>query len=450
MSLISDVEERRAHVQVVGLGYVGVAAVAELLEEGFIVEGWDRDTIRRVALGQPETWPLPDDAGELAELWAEALASGRLRLVNGDLAAASDASVYVLCTETPARDGRFDPAPLEAALEHVARATRGRSDTVVVVHSTLPPGGTARYVRSALANVRVVYMPVRVMPGRLLHNSRNMPKLVGVDDVAGETLVRAMYRSATTRLRVVDVTTAELTKVAENALRDAEIALANELALLCGSYDRDFWQIRDLVNDVAGRNLRLAGPGVGGACLSKDTHLLLRGASGSSETAATTTSSEGDPTPEENLFAKARATNRAMPARVARRFFDALHQQGLPRQGGRVVALGLTYREDSFVTRDSPAREVIEHLRTLGLVVVEHDPHVAPGPIPHAEAAIVLVRHRAYANLAPADLGSSCRLVYDACGALGPAEGPTYTSFRRAGLHVAGLGRPHHRGSERP
>lgn len=425
-SLHARLTTHSARIAVVGLGYVGIATVGQLLSEGHRVFAFERDAEQRKKL-TVGPWPFPDDAGELFSLVTSAMLEGRLTIHEAPLDNQSF-DVCVLCTETPAPLGQFDSEPLRAALE----LARGAIPELLVVQSTLPAGTMEGLVSSVFGDCSglLVYAPVRVMPGRLLENTRALRRVVGVAEAqrAPATLAMcALFASTAAHLDFVDFTTAELVKLAENAYRDAQIALANEIALLCGDAGGDFWRVRELVNAVPGRALALPGPGVGGACLPKDTWLLL----GSGERSSSSRPS---------LLEAARAINLSMPEHIAQALVRALPFAG---EHAEIAVLGVTYRENCAVTRDSPAQAVIELLtkQCEGATLRVHDPKAAPGDLPSvvrgADAVLVLVRHDAYRGLDWQALAKEMRgqLVFDACGVVSADD------LAGTDLVLAGLGR---------
>lgn len=424
-SLPQRIEARTARIAVVGLGYVGMATVGELLARGHAVTAFERDANRRREI-EKGPWPFPDDADELQRVVMGASTEGRFTVRDVDAAGSFD--IWVLCTETPAPGGKFDDVPLRSALALVRQTLS--AETLVIVQSTVPTGTMNNLVVPALESgsttPTVVYAPVRVMPGKLLENTRTLHRVVGVSS-GGAQAVRALFGEAETEIAFTDYATAELVKLTENAYRDAQIALANEVAGLCRQAGADFWRVRELVNMVPGRALAMPGPGVGGACLPKDTWLLL--------------GDRHDDT-RASILRAARVVNQSMPETLVSMLLAVLP---VPPADAVIAVLGLTYRENCSVTRDSPAKAVVDLLRsgTSGVPVLHlHDPAAAPGSIAAvvagADVVLVLVRHDAYTELDWAALAPTMRgrVVFDGCGALRPEQ------LSGTGLLLRGIGRP--------
>jgi UDP-N-acetyl-D-mannosaminuronic acid dehydrogenase len=201
----------------------------------------------------------------------------------------------------------------------------------------------------------------------------------------------ALYRHIVQAdLDPADCVTAELTKTAENAYRDVNIAFANELALVCEAAGGDFLRVRELVNKAPGRNVLSAGAGVGGHCIPKDPWLLAYGAEDKALL---------------RLIPAARAVNDQMPLHVADLTLQALREAGRQIAGVRVAVLGYAYLEDSDDTRNSPSEVLVARLRELDVDVVIHDPWMAKYKgdvmecLENCDAVVVMVAHRAYKAL---------------------------------------------------
>ena len=233
--------------------------------------------------------------------------------------------------------------------------------------------------------------PERVMPGKLLANLRTMSRVCGGDTPATAETMIALYRTIVQAdLDPADCVTAELVKTAENAYRDVNIAFANELALACEVTGGDFLRVRELVNKSPERHVLLAGAGVGGHCLPKDSWLLAHGMRGRAPL---------------RLMSAARAVNDYMPRHVADLTAQALQKAGRQVAGARVAVLGYAYLEDSDDIRNSPSLMLVQRLRELGADVMIHDPYVTEYRcdvrecVQGCDAVVVMVAHRLYKAL---------------------------------------------------
>jgi len=281
---------------------------------------------------------------------------------------------------------------------------------LVIVESTIAPGTIDRLVKPLLKETsgklsgQGFYLgacPERVMPGKLLSNLRNLSRVCGGSTPAVAEVMVALYRHIVDAdLDVSDPVTAELTKTAENAYRDVNIAFANELALICEAAGGDFMRVRELVNKSPGRNVLLAGAGVGGHCIPKDPWLLAYGAQGKAAI---------------RLIPAARAVNDAMPLHVAGLLEEALIEAGKSLSGARVAVLGHAYMEDSDDTRNSPSDTLIEYLKSEGAQVVIHDPYVPEYQgdvlvcLQDCDAVALMVAHQEYKSLDLEDMKQALR-----------------------------------------
>ena len=236
----------RATVGVAGLGYVGLPLAVELARAGFRVTGIDSDTERVRAVGRGESYveDVPGDA--VAQLVRE----GRLQATSAwSDAAALDA--IVICVPTPFTPNREpDLSFVRAAVAEVAR--RLRPGQLVVLESTTYPGTTEEILLPALeaSGLRVgrdfalAYSPERVDPGNPDYHVANTPKLVGGVTPTCTALAQALYERAVVKLvPVSSPRVAETAKLLENIFRNVNIALVNELAMLCDRMGVDVWEV---------------------------------------------------------------------------------------------------------------------------------------------------------------------------------------------------------------
>jgi UDP-N-acetyl-D-mannosaminuronic acid dehydrogenase len=216
-----------------------------------------------------------------------------------------------------------------------------------------------------------------------------MSRLVGVADPADAVLATELYANVVNApLVVTDWATAEVIKTAENAVRDVQIALGNQLAVICDYADVDYRRVRDQINRLwSGESLILeAGAGVGGHCLPKDPWLLI------------SSLPTGAPAP---LIRAARTMNDAMGDHVVRIVERAIEREGLVAKDARVAVLGLTYDANSDDTRNAPATRIIASLRALGIDVVENDPYSLSDAdlskcLAGADVAVLVIPHDTY------------------------------------------------------
>ncbi|MGC9469395.1 MAG: nucleotide sugar dehydrogenase [Anaerolineae bacterium] len=394
-ALIAD---RSAELGVIGLGYVGVPVAASFADAGFSVTGVDlkRDRVSKIAAGVS---PIEGQEPGLAELVSRVVGTGYLRATT-DYEALRDCDVVIICVETPVdADHRPRYRALESALRSLGPVMK--SQTLVIVESTLAPGTMASLVKPILEaasgkrageDFYLGHCPERVMPGKLLSNLHSVSRVCGGDTPETAEVMLSLYRHVVEAdLDPTDCVTAELVKTTENAYRDVNIAFANEVALICEAVGGDVWKVRELVNKSPGRHMLVPGAGVGGHCIPKDPWLLAYQAQ-----------ELGVPI---RLIHAARAVNDSMPLHMMDLLEDALAEAGKPLEEARVLVMGYAYLENSDDTRNSPSAVLVDALRTRGAEVVIHDPYVSEyqGDLlemaQSCDAAVVMVKHSVYEDL---------------------------------------------------
>ncbi len=355
-----------AAVGVAGLGYVGLPLAVELARAGFRVTGIDRDAerVQRVRRGASHI------ADVAAPAVAELVSAGRLQATaSWDAAASLDA--IVICVPTPFTPRREpDLSFVRAATAEVAR--RLRPGQLVVLESTTYPGTTEEVLLPILAagglrvgrDFALAYSPERVDPGNRDYHVANTPKLVGGVTPTCTALAQALYEKAV--VKVVPVSSprvAETAKLLENIFRNVNIALVNELAMLCDRMGVDVWEVVEAAATKPFGFLSFQpGPGVGGHCIPVDPVYLAWQAKQHHFDA--------------RFITQAAELNASMPRFVADKLVRILQRQGADVRGRRVLVLGVSFKRNVEDVRNSSARDLIELLEDRGLEVSYHDPFV--------------------------------------------------------------------------
>jgi UDP-N-acetyl-D-mannosaminuronic acid dehydrogenase len=467
-ALLHRIDDRSARMVVVGLGFVGTPVACRFAEAGFRVTGLDV-VQEKVDLINQGVSPIEGDEPGLPELLASVVEEGRLDATT-EPACIAEADVVLVAVETPVEPETHQPRydALRGALASMAPHLRPGS--MVIIESTLAPGTMRDLVVPALSSdLHLVHCPERVMPGRLLANLANMSRAVGGMTREATLLAMALYRHMVDAdLDATDALTAEIVKTAENAYRDVQIAFANELAMICAAQGAEFWPVRELVNKSPGRNVLLAGAGVGGHCIPKDPWLLISSVGGPVEPEPNSAPSPEEPEASEikdareapdplrsaarnvpspfvpRLIPAARAVNDSMPGHMARLLLQALSDQGIAPKDARVALLGYSYLEDSEDCRNSPSAALVEVLKALGIEHVIHDPWVEEYKgdlierVQGCHALLFMVAHDAYRALDPSDLATwlSHPVIVDGRAVIDPDEA------KEAGLRRYAIGSP--------
>jgi UDP-N-acetyl-D-mannosaminuronic acid dehydrogenase len=358
----------------------------------------------------------------LDELAQVAVLNGRLRATTKP----EPAQGFIIAVPTPFR-GNHEPdlTFVEAAANSIAPVLD--KDNVVILESTSPVGTTERlcsilsserpdlsFPNSAgeAADVQIAYCPERVLPGKTLF------ELIHNDRVIGGLTPRCARRAAAVyetflkgRCFQTDARTAEMTKLAENAFRDVNIAFANELSMVCDDLGIDVWELIELANRHPRVNVLQPGPGVGGHCIAVDPWFIIHSAP--------------QRTP---LLTAARQINDSKPLYVVEKIKAALEE----RPGAKIACLGLSFKADIDDLRESPAVNIVQRLAeeaNADLLVVEPYVRELPGrllqfervqlvgldeALQNAGIVAVLVNHKQFYTVDPAQLAK--KIIIDTRG----------------------------------
>jgi UDP-N-acetyl-D-glucosamine dehydrogenase len=390
---------REARIGVIGLGYAGLPLAMAFAEAGFAVTGIDLDEQRVAAVNERRSYLVDVPIERYDGI------DGRLSATS-DYSALQELDAVTICVPTPLSKTRTpDISYVVAAAEAVSAQLR--EGQLVVLQSTTFPGTTEEIVLPILERSdRIVghdfflgYAPERVDPGNERYTIGTTPKLVA--GVSEACLLRTSMLYEEIIDRVVPVSSpkiAETAKLHENTFRAVNIALANELALMCDKLGISAWEVIDAASTKPfGFLPHYPGPGLGGDCIPVVPHFLawrLREYGYSAQ-----------------LIQTAHEVNAHMPRHVVQRVADALNEQGLPIKGSRLLLLGIAYKPDVHDTRESPSLEVMRLLLASGGEVRYCDPWVPefeldgtlhrsvewePHAVRQADCVVVLTAHRAF------------------------------------------------------
>jgi UDP-N-acetyl-D-glucosamine dehydrogenase len=355
-------------VGVVGLGYVGLPLALAFAEEGHDVVGVEADNRKVAAIVRGESYIEDVPAARLAAV------GERLRVTTGYGELVSCEALLIAVPTPLTRNREPDLGPLVAAGTALAGVLR--EGQLVVLESTTYPGTTRERLaplleESGLAAGRdfnLAYSPERVDPGRTDFTLRSTPKIVGGMTPACLDRAVALYRLVCDEIVAVSgPEAAELAKLLENVFRSVNIALVNELAMLCDRMGIDVWEVVDAASSKPYGFMRFdPGPGMGGHCLPVDPFYLSWKAR-----------EYGQPTEFVELAGE---VNQRMPEFCCERVARALNDQSKPVRGSRVVILGVAYKPGVGDLRESPAIKIMGLLARSGADLVYHDDHVPELP----------------------------------------------------------------------
>jgi UDP-N-acetyl-D-glucosamine dehydrogenase len=355
-----------ARLAIIGLGYVGLPLAISFVEAGLDVVGIDASPGRVAELSAGDS-PIDDIADERL---GAALAAG-LRIVGPQDAGLDRVDVIFVCVPTPIDKAKVpDLGPVLSAGELIAGGLR--AGHLVVLQSTTFPGTTMGPFRIALERSGLVagrdfdlaFAPERVNPGDPASAGRTIPRLVGGVTPAATARAATLLRKINTTVHELSSPdAAELAKILENVFRNVNIALVNQLALLCERMGLDVWEVIDAAaTKPFGFMPFRPGPGVGGHCIPVDPYYLAWRAR------------EFDFV--DRFVELAGDINFAMPRHVVDLVAEALNERGRALKGARVGVLGVAFKPDVRDARNAPASDVIAGLHARGAGVTYHDPHV--------------------------------------------------------------------------
>src|SRR5512146_2708074 len=372
-ALKQKIETRKAQVGVIGLGYVGLPLALLFTEQRFPVTGFDIDQNKVKTLEQGGSYIYRITPAEIQ------LAREQGFRATFDFAQLERMDAVIICVPTPLDEYRepdlsFITKTAEAIAPHV------QPGQLIILESTTYPGTTEEVLIPILernpgalkafrngsegGDFYVAFSPEREDPGNDSVARRDIPKVVGGFDSQASALASALYGSIFAR--TVPVSTpaaAEMTKLLENIYRCVNIALVNELKLLCLRMGIDIWEVIAAASTKPfGFQAFYPGPGLGGHCIPVDPFYLSWKAR-----------EVGMPT---RFIELAGEINHSMPDYVVHRTIHALNARGKPVKGSRILVLGLAYKPDIDDVRESPSFELIEKLIQHGAVVDYNDPHV--------------------------------------------------------------------------
>lgn len=367
--LIGLLEDRRAVVGVLGMGYVGQPLALRYAELGYKVIGFDID------------------AEKVADLNAgrshiEHISDADIRRANAaglecttDFSRAAEADALILCVPTPLNKYR------EPDLSYVINTTESivpylRAGQVVSLESTTYPGTTEeellpRVTAGGLTvgqDIFLIYSPEREDPGNAHFTTHTIPKVVGGHTPVCLEVGKALYRKAIDQIVPVSSTkVAELTKLLENIHRAVNIGLVNEMKIVADRMGIDIFEVIDAAaTKPFGFTAYYPGPGLGGHCIPIDPfYLTWKAREYGLHTRFIELSGE---------------VNRAMPEYVVGKVTKALNDRFKALNGSRLLVLGIAYKKNVDDMRESPAVEVMELLRAAGAEVAYSDPHVPVFP----------------------------------------------------------------------
>jgi UDP-N-acetyl-D-glucosamine dehydrogenase len=364
MDLLKKIKSKKAKVGIIGLGYVGLPIVIEYCKAGFSVTGFDVDNRKVESLKHGKSY--------IRYIPHTVIKQTLPRFTpTTDFSKLSAMDCIILCVPTPLNKNR------EPDMTYVFKSTKSvaqhlRKGQLIVLESTTYPGTTDEDMRSILEatglkagkDFHLAYSPEREDPNNKEFSTSSIPKVVGGYTKNCLTLAIALYDSIVVKTVPVSSTrVAETTKLLENIYRAVNIALVNELKMLCDSMGMDVWEVIEASKTKPfGFQAFYPGPGLGGHCIPIDPFYL------------TWKAREYDCTTR--FIELAGEINSSMPHYVVERVQLALNRIGKALKDSHILLLGMAYKKDVDDQRESPSLRIIQLLRERGAHVLYNDPHV--------------------------------------------------------------------------
>jgi len=365
--LVEKVKSGEVRACVVGLGRMGLSLACVLAEVGFEVTGVDVDegVVELVNAGRG----FDDEPGLSSEVerWAR---SGKLK-ASTSFSKVEEGDVIFIVVPTKAFNTKPDYSALYSASISIGRHMK--KGVLVILCSTVGPLVTEGLVREALegasglraeADFGLAYSPIRASAGRAIKDLKSYPRIVAGLGAKSLELASAIIGLTTSGgvIRVSSPRVAEVVKLAENVYRDVNIALANELALICEKLGIDYEEVARAANTQPFCHLHVPGLGVGGHCIPHNPYFLIDYAL------------SVDVRP--SLIITARLVNDSMPKHALKLIIDGLEECGKRVRGSAVAVLGAAFKADSADPRYSPVEPLHDDLEALGAEVRVYDPLV--------------------------------------------------------------------------
>jgi nucleotide sugar dehydrogenase len=388
------------YVSVFGLGFVGSSIAAAWLRAGATVEGFDVSEARIRDLKNPKTLGFEE---VVEEAFDTGLKNGKLLLYSTDFASKSRSKIKFVCVPIYlGKDKHADLSFLKDVSSTIG-STLKEGDAVVIC-PTVPPGSTRKVVVPILEkesgliagkDFDVIYSPERILVGRAVEDiEKRYPAVIsGINDkslLRAESIFRVVSQKGV--IKMPNIETAEFEKLAEGDYRDVNIALANELAMVCDELGVDFWSVREAANSQPFSQIHVPGLGVGGACIPVYPWFVVQSV--------------------ENTGTRMIEAGRAINDSMVDFLVESIKKNFHLNEKSKIAILGLAFRGGVTDSRLSVTYRLVELLRKSGLDQLRiHDPLVLNDSrvgdiltsdfyeaLSFADLAIIATDHKMYKN----------------------------------------------------
>jgi UDP-N-acetyl-D-glucosamine dehydrogenase len=373
------ITEKNLLVGVIGLGYVGLPLSFTFMRKGCRVLGFDLDPTKIEKIKDGQSYIKHISAEGLTAFTKQGLFDA-----TADFSRLNEPDALLICVPTPLTKNREpDLQYIIATGEAIARKLR--PGQAVVLESTTYPGTTVEVLQPILEQSGLIagrdfilaFSPEREDPGNPHFGTATIPKVVGGTNEYSSQLIQQLYAIAIERVVLVSSTqAAELTKLLENIFRSVNIALVNELKVLCHRMDINLWEVIEAASTKPfGFMPFYPGPGLGGHCIPIDPFYL--------------TSKAREYDLQTKFIELAGEVNSSMPYYVIQRTQEALNERCKSLKGAKVLVLGAAYKKDVDDPRESPSFKIMDLLFQKGAEVQYNDPYI-PVLLPRRQHALNL------------------------------------------------------------
>jgi UDP-N-acetyl-D-glucosamine dehydrogenase len=363
--LLRRIQDRKARIGIIGLGYVGLPLARIFCERGFAVVGFDIDATKISKLQAGQSYIRHISTSCISAMLQQGFqATDRFDQLR-------EVDAIIICVPTPLTPNREPDLSFVVSSTKAIRANL-RPGQLIVLESTTYPGTTRQVVLPILEasglqagkDYFLAFSPEREDPGEPTHSAPYLPKVVGGLDEKSLELASALYSQVVVQvMRVSTPEVAEACKILENTYRAVNIALVNELKILYDRMGIDVWEVIEAAKTKPfGFQAFYPGPGLGGHCIPIDPFYLAWSARGYGLTT--------------RFIELAGEVNVTMPGFVVSKVNDALNVMGKAVKGSKITLLGMAYKKDVDDVRESPGLEVMELLVNKGARVHYNDPYI--------------------------------------------------------------------------
>lgn len=392
-TLLSKINNKEAVIGVVGLGYVGLPLAVEKAKAGYRVIGFDVQDARVEQVNKGINY-----IGDVVDTELKELVQSGVLTATTDYSMISEVDAVAICVPTPLDVYQQpDTSYVESSTQEIAKYVH--PGMLVVLESTTYPGTTEEIVVPTLEkaglkcgeDIFIAYSPERVDPGNKHFNTKNTPKVVGGITKKCTEIAASLYRSVLEGevYEVSSPAVAEMEKIYENTFRHINIALANEMAILCEKMGIDVWEVIDAAKTKPyGFMAFYPGPGLGGHCIPIDPFYL--------------TYKAREFNYHTRLIELAGEINNSMPDFVVDRSMHILNEDSKSLRGSNILVIGVAYKKDIDDVRESPVLPILKRLDKEGANFKVVDPFVT---------SFRLGKERVETHQLTADLISSADLV---------------------------------------